>query len=99
MKTLTKTTEKQVEQRLVKKVRALGGLALKWVSPGFAGVPDRIIFMPGGRVCLVECKAPGESPRTLQRKRFAMFERLGFPVTVVNSYESVDAFISAMTEQ
>lgn len=98
MKILTKTSEKQIEQRLVKKVREAGGLALKFVSPGFAGVPDRIVFMPDGRVWLVECKAPGEYPRTLQQKRFTMFERMGHVVAIVDSYESVDAFVGVMKE-
>jgi hypothetical protein len=98
MKILTKTSEKQIEQRLVKKVKEAGGLALKFVSPGFAGVPDRIVFMPDGRVWLVECKAPGEYPRTLQQKRFAMFERMGHVVAIVDSYESVDAFVGVMKE-
>ena len=36
-------TEKHVEQALTKAVRNRGGLALKFVSPGLSGVPDRII--------------------------------------------------------
>ena len=33
--------EKTVESKLVKAVKALGGLAPKFISPGFDGVPDR----------------------------------------------------------
>ena len=33
--------EKVVEQKLIQAVRRSGGLALKLVSPGFNGVPDR----------------------------------------------------------
>ena len=32
--------EKVVEQRLVRAVRRFGGLALKFVSPGWSGAPD-----------------------------------------------------------
>ena len=42
--------EKQVEQALTSAVKARGGLALKFVSPGVSGVPDRIVLMPGGRL-------------------------------------------------
>ena len=41
--------EKQVEQALRKAVRDRGGLALKFVSPGLAGVSDRIVLMPNRR--------------------------------------------------
>ena len=53
--------EKEVERYLCKQVKnRLGGMALKFVSPGMSGVPDRIILLPGARVCFVETTAPGE---------------------------------------
>lgn len=48
--------ERDVEKKLVQGVKGLGGLCLKWVSPGYSGVPDRIVFLPGGRVYFVELK-------------------------------------------
>jgi len=62
-------TEKQIETRLRLRVKEAGGKALKFVSPGYNGVPDRLIFMPGGRIYLVELKAPGKKPTPLQLKR------------------------------
>lgn len=50
--------EKDIEKKLVHKVRQHGGLCLKWVCPGWAGVPDRIILMPGGKIVFVELKRP-----------------------------------------
>lgn len=50
--------EKFLEQKLVRRVKAAGGLCLKWSSPGAAGVPDRIVLLPGGRVIFVEMKRP-----------------------------------------
>lgn len=50
--------EKQIEQTLVNMVRKQGGLCLKWVCPGWAGVPDRIVLLPGGRIIFVETKRP-----------------------------------------
>lgn len=52
--------EKQVEQRLVKAVRAAGGICPKLVSPGMNGMPDRLLLMPGARMAFVEVKAPGK---------------------------------------
>ena len=39
-------SEKSTEQKLVKAVKAKDGLAPKFVSPGFDGVPDRIVLLP-----------------------------------------------------
>lgn len=50
--------EKDIEAKLVALIRRRGGLCLKWVCPGWAGVPDRICLLPGGRVVFVELKRP-----------------------------------------
>ena len=55
--------ENTVERRFNLLARRHGGLSLKWVSPGRLGVPDRLLFMPGGRLYLVELKRPGGRPR------------------------------------
>ena len=76
--------EKQLEQKLVKAVRAAGGICPKLVSPGFDGMPDRMILMPGGRITFVEVKAPGGQPRPLQIHRLEQLQQLGFRVYVLN---------------
>jgi len=83
--------EKKIEQRLVNQAKDAGGLAMKWVSPAFAGVPDRIVFLPGGRVIFVELKAPGKSPTPLQERIHKMLTDLGADVRVIDSNEGVDA--------
>lgn len=50
--------EKDIEAKLRKLVESRGGLCLKWVCPGWVGVPDRIVLLPGGRVIFVETKRP-----------------------------------------
>lgn len=60
-------------------VEQLGGLCLKWVCPGWAGVPDRIILLPGGRVMFVETKRPkGGRTAALQRYWSGKLCALGF---------------------
>ena len=86
-------TEKQIETRLRIMVKQAGGKALKFVSPGYNGVPDRLIFMPGGRIYLVELKAPGKKLTPLQQKRKHEFESLGFRYYVIDSYEAVEGFL------
>ena len=77
--------EKQEEQALVKAVRKRGGIALKFVSPAFDGMPDRLLLMPGGNIGFVEVKAPGKKPRPLQVSRHGLLRRLGFKVYVLDS--------------
>lgn len=50
--------EKDIEQKLRKMVEKHGGWCLKWVCPGWTGVPDRIVLLPGGRVMFIETKRP-----------------------------------------
>ena len=76
--------EQRIEQKLVKAVKASGGLCLKFVSPGMAGMPDRLVLLPGGRIGFVEVKAPGKVPRPLQAARHAQLRKLGFKVYVLD---------------
>ena len=52
--------EKEVERKLKDPIKQMGGLCLKFVCPGFTGVPDRIILLPGGRLVFVETKQKGK---------------------------------------
>ena len=85
--------EKQIEQKLVKAVRAAGGICPKFVSPGMDGMPDRLLLMPGCRLGFIEVKAPGKSPRPLQINRHKTLRSLGFPVFVLDDPEKIDAII------
>ena len=55
--------EKEIEKKLTQMVKKAGGICPKLVSPGFDGMPDRMVLLPNGRICFVEVKAPGEKPR------------------------------------
>lgn len=83
--------EKKIEQRLVDKAKAAGGLAMKWTSPSNSGVPDRIVFLPGGRIIFVELKAPGKATTPLQDRIHGMLAGWGADVRVIDSLEKVDA--------
>lgn len=83
------SAEKKIEQKLVQAVRRMGGLAPKFVSPGFDGVPDRIVLLPVGKMAFVELKADGKKPRPLQARRKRQLEALGFKVYCVNDVEQI----------
>lgn len=76
--------EKTLERKLVQAVKAMGGIAPKFVSPGFDGMPDRLVLLPMGRAAFVEIKRHGEKPRPLQAARHGMLRRLGFKVYVLD---------------
>lgn len=83
--------EKDIERKLKKRVEALGCLCLKFESPGFTGVPDRIILMPGGEVFFVELKALGKKERPRQEYVQQQFRNLGFIVmSSIDSKEGID---------
>ncbi len=73
-------TEKQIEQKLVKRVKGLGGIALKLNPIGMDGIPDRLILLPKGIAFFVETKAPGKKPRALQINRMKQLEHLLNPI-------------------
>lgn len=81
--------EKQVEQKLVQAVKQRGGICPKFTSPGFAGMPDRLILLPHGKFAFAEVKAPGEKPRVLQKARHKILMQLGFRVYVIDGTEQI----------
>ena len=85
--------EKEIEQKLIKEVKKQGGICPKWVSPGFDGVPDRIVLLPDGKIAFVEVKASGEKPRPLQKARHRLLEKLGFRVFVLDDQEKIGGMI------
>ena len=85
--------EKAIEQKLVKAVRARGGIAPKFVSPGFSGVPDRLILLPDGKCGFVEVKTPGRKPRPLQESRIRLLRQLGFKVYVLDGAEQIGGIL------
>lgn len=84
--------EKDIESALCARVKSLGGLCEKFVSPGRRSVPDRIVTLPGGAIVFVEVKAPGKKPTDLQERDHARRKALGFRVVVIDSMESANAF-------
>lgn len=89
-------TEKDVEKYLCKKIKELGGKAYKFVSPGNAGVPDRICIIPAGdkaKVLFVEVKKPGGKLRPQQRMKIKELCDMGADCRIVDSYERVDKVI------
>lgn len=85
--------EKIIEQKLVTAVKKHGGICPKFVSPGFDGMPDRLVLFPFGRFAFVEVKAPGEKPRPLQLARHGMLQKLGYRVYVLDDVNQIGGML------
>lgn len=84
--------EKTIEQALVKRVKALGGLCEKFTSPAKRSVPDRLITLPGNIIIFVECKAPGKYATEKQHADHERRRMFGCDVRVIDSMEQVRRF-------
>ena len=89
--------ETRIERKLRVGVKQQGGKALKFVSPGWRGAPDRILLLPGGRLWFVELKAPGKKPTPLQQKRLRDLVELGFNVKVISNLDELERFLNEIT--
>lgn len=85
--------EKQIENKLASEVKKAGGIALKFVSPSFDGMPDRLVLLPDGHIAFVELKAPGKKPRLLQLARHRLLRSLGFRVYVIDTVEQIGGML------
>lgn len=85
--------EKHIEKALVKVAKSKGGIAMKFVSPGFSGVPDRLVLLPQGKLAFIELKAPGKMMRPLQVKRKRQLEALGFSVYCIDNTEMIGGIL------
>ena len=85
--------ESYIENRLRTEANKHGMWAVKFVSPGLSGVPDRLILSPGGKAAFVEVKAPGERLRPLQQKRKEQIEALGFKVYVLDHPDQIGGIL------
>lgn len=88
--------EKDIESCFKRELERRGCLVMKFVSPGLAGVPDRLVLFPSGRIEFVELKRQGEKTRPLQRAVIKMFQKRQIKVYVLDSREAVRGFVRLM---
>ena len=86
--------EREVEKALVHQVRKAGGIAPKLTSPNNAGMPDRLIILPPGKVCFIEVKAPGKKPRPLQLRQMDRLTNLGCTVRTIDHPNQIQELIN-----
>lgn len=90
---IVSASEKVLEAELRERCKALGWMCIKLTSQYQRGLPDRLILMPGGRVCFAEIKTTGKKPTALQKVMHERLRALGYRVEVVDTTESLDNLI------
>ena len=88
--------EKTTEAWLKKKLEGLGGLFLKWTSPGCVGVPDRILVI-GGRIMFVELKQETGRLSEAQKHMLAELARRGAACHVVYGKAGAELFFASLS--
>lgn len=88
--------ENELEMKFNKAIKLKKGKSYKFVSPGNAGVPDRLVVLPKNKIGFAELKRPGEQPRTLQKMQIKKLQERGCFVMVVDSVEKIQEFIERL---
>jgi len=86
--------EKNLEQKLRKRIKAMGGKFYKWVSPGNNGVPDRIAIFPGGRIWFIEMKKEDGELSPLQEFTLEELTGLGCNTAVIYTEAEMEVFLN-----
>lgn len=89
--------ESAVEAELGRQVKRLGGIYVK-LAPTQAGLPDRLVLMPGGRAYLVELKTAGGRLRPVQKVWHERARQIGHYVQVLHGAEEVRLWVNQELE-
>lgn len=89
--------ERQIETYLKSSVERIGGLTRKYISPGCAGVPDRLVFYKG-KIFLVELKTQGGILSAVQHVEIKRMAQVGIPVIIISSKTEVDRFMKDLVD-
>lgn len=82
-------SEKVLEKRLRLMVEAVDGLAIKLLPFLFTGLPDRLVLLPGARICFAEIKSTGKALEPRQKIVRGQLERLGFRVWTISTEQEL----------
>lgn len=90
-------SEKYIEKYLVNKVKRTKGMCIKMSPAGLIGIPDRLILV-NGFAAFAELKSKGKKPSRIQQYTHQKLRDAGFPVSVIDSVEGVDALLEKLAE-
>lgn len=86
--------EKEFESKMTDIVKSLGGLCVKFESPGNTGVPDRLVIGTHGNIYFVEMKRPSQS-RTAAKQNYwkDKLTKHGCKSFIIHNEEELDKFL------
>lgn len=87
--------EKDIERHMVQKIKKMGGLCYKFVSPNNPGVPDRIVITPDGRSIYVELKTETGKLSSIQKHQIEKIRKCGADARVLYGWQDVKEFIES----
>lgn len=86
--------EKHLQAKIIKRIRALGGIAFKTIAVGVRGFPDVVAVLPGGIVLFIEVKLPGGRISRFQTRILKKLSELGANAWVIKSMEELEINLS-----
>jgi len=89
-------SEKYLESLLVLEAKKRKGLCIKLLPFIFAGLPDRMMLLPGGYIKFIEVKSVGCEPSPIQKQVHKTLKRLGFEVLIIDSYKSFQEYVDTI---
>jgi hypothetical protein len=90
--------EKEIEKKVNDYAKSTGWLQYKFVSPGMAGVPDRLYFLCGH--CLaIEFKALGKKATKLQLKELRKLRLAGIDCAVIDNVTEAKGLLDQLREK
>ena len=92
--------ERDVERRLVARLKKAGISHVKMTAIGRRGFPDRLILLPGSRVLWIELKAPGRENNLSagQEAVIELLSSLGHRILVSSDPDQCMEWINANLE-
>lgn len=91
-------SEKLIEKTLVDGIKELDGWALKLPCTYVAGLPDRMVLLPGGRIFFAEIKTTGKKPTAVQKLIHERLRRLGFTVYVIDTLDQLNEILNKLLD-
>lgn len=91
--------ERDIEKWLRHQIESMGGMFMKFTSPGNDGVPDRITVMPGGHIWFVELKTDEGRLTPIQTWQIEQLKKRDVPAIVVQGMTDARAFVDTLQDE
>lgn len=93
-----KLLERDIEAKVCRYAEKKGWRSMKFMSPNYRSVPDRIFFKHPQRVFFIEFKAPGKKPSEKQDREIKRLRAEGFAVSVIDDIKKGIEFVDVIDD-